>query len=270
MKRNNVHLKHQEVMARWSPSLLKCHIPPSCLKKRMKCLFLRFSLYIFGVHIILTYGCDPTSYVSVAGDCCPLCPIGAVVLRDCIGDSNTTCEPCDSGMFMNQPNDFNKCFPCKTCDSAKGLYVSHTCTIKSDTACEVMDGYYCKQYSGIECTFALKHRQCGPGEQIMAPGTKDSDTVCEPCPPGFYSPLGINCVKLTNCSVKDEIKDKEDSSVDVQCTPASRGRYGLIATVVLLLPEVLWLAFSYVKQNCLVTSKETKCNGNNTDASGKS
>ncbi|KAL6459125.1 hypothetical protein MHYP_G00325970 [Metynnis hypsauchen] len=236
-------------------------------------MFLRHSLHegLLGViiiitHFVLMYGCGPSEYQSTAGECCPMCSIGQVVYRDCSGDSSTTCKPCYSGTFMNQPNGFNNCFQCKTCDNEQGLYVSRPCNTISDTVCDVLDGYHCKDYQGKECTFALKHRRCRPAEEIKIPGTKDSDTVCVACPPGSYSPLGVNCTKWTDCSAKGEIKDKEGSSTeDVQCKPKKRGRYGLIAAAVLSLPEVLWLAYSYVKQNFLLTSEETsqQTNGGN-------
>ncbi|XP_036435335.1 tumor necrosis factor receptor superfamily member 14-like [Colossoma macropomum] len=219
-------------------------------EKRMKITLQRIIVYILGVHIILTYGCGPSEYESAAGECCPMCSLGQVVYRDCIGDSSTTCKPCYSGTFMNQPNGFNRCFQCKTCDKEQGLHNLHACTTISNTVCGVLDGYYCKDRDeNKECAFALKHRQCEPGEEIKVPGTKDSDTVCEVCPHGFYSPLGINCTKWTDCSVKDQIKDKEGSSVkDVQCKVKTRQRHGLIAAAAFLVlcPAVLY----YVNNKC--------------------
>ncbi|XP_026870158.2 tumor necrosis factor receptor superfamily member 5-like isoform X5 [Electrophorus electricus] len=83
-------------------------------------------------------------------------------------------------------------------------------------------------------------------------GTKNTDTVCEACPSGFYSPLGVNCTKWTDCSVKDEDVDKEGSSVnDVTCKPKRRERYSLIAAVLVAITFVL-----FFKLKC--DSKETK------------
>ncbi|XP_017578844.2 tumor necrosis factor receptor superfamily member 14-like isoform X1 [Pygocentrus nattereri] len=208
----------------------------------MKSVFLVVSLSICGLQIILSYGCGPSEYRSRAGECCPMCSIGIyglyhiigsrkVVYRECDGDSSTTCIPCHSGTFMNQPNGFFKCFQCKICDKEQGLYNLHTCTQERNTVCGVLDGYYCKDRDENKgCTFPLKHRQCEPGEGIKVPGTKDGDTECEECPHGFYSPLGINCTKWTDCSVKDQVKDTEGSSVkDVQCKVKTRQRHGLIA-----------------------------------------
>ncbi|KAL6459131.1 hypothetical protein MHYP_G00326030 [Metynnis hypsauchen] len=196
----------------------------------MKSPSLGVGLYIFGFHIVFTCGCGPSEYRSAAGECCPMCSIGQVVYRHCSGDSSTTCKPCYSGTFMSQPNGFTRCFQCKICDKEQGLYDLHTCTTISNRVCGVLDGYYCKDRDeNKECTFALKHRQCDPGEGIKVPGTKDSDTECEECPQGFYSPLGINCTKWTDCSVKDQIKDTEGSSVkDVQCKVKTRERHALI------------------------------------------
>ncbi|KAG7332618.1 hypothetical protein KOW79_004452 [Hemibagrus wyckioides] len=180
-----------------------------------------------------------------------MCAIGSVVLKDCHGDYSTTCKPCSKGTFMNEPNGLLTCFQCKICEN--GLYISQDCTTLEDTVCEVIDGYYCMSYSDDkrDCLHAIKHSKCKPGEQIKTPGTKTSDTVCEPCPPGFYSPEGVNCSKWTDCSVKNEIEDQEGTSIkDVQCKPRNWNmRYGLIAvllTVTALL--LLSLIVLYLKR----------------------
>ncbi|XP_060788272.1 tumor necrosis factor receptor superfamily member 14-like isoform X2 [Neoarius graeffei] len=204
---------------------------------------------IQGVSAVLTYGasCRKGEYRSTAGECCPMCSIGTVVIKDCIGDYSTACRPCTKGTFMNEPNGLPDCFPCKTCDA--GLFILQDCTGTKNTVCEVLDGYYCSQYSDVECDHAVKHSECKPGQHIKAPGTKASDTVCEPCPLGFYSPEGVNCTKWTDCSVRHEVEVQEGTSIrDVQCKP-TRERYGLIPVFVLCLPTVLVLFFKH-KMNC--------------------
>ncbi|KAL6459134.1 hypothetical protein MHYP_G00326060 [Metynnis hypsauchen] len=211
---------------------------------------LGFGLLIFGIYITLSYGCGPAEYELVSGECCPLCPIGTVVLSDCTSDSNTTCIPCPMGTHMSKPNALHRCFLCKICNKEEGLYDSLSCNTTSDTLCEILDGYHCKEYSGSECTFAMKHRQCDPGQNMKVPGNKDSDSVCEVCPLGYYSPLGINCTKWTDCSVKDEIVDREGSSTeDVQCKPKMRGKYGLIAAAVFLCFMVSLFTYQKLKHN---------------------
>ncbi|XP_072537623.1 tumor necrosis factor receptor superfamily member 5-like isoform X2 [Salminus brasiliensis] len=213
--------------------------------KIMGTTFLIPLLNLLGVHVVLTYGCGPSEYRSGAGECCPMCSAGTVVLRDCLGDFSTSCKPCTRGTFMNNPNGFKNCFQCKSCDSEQGLYVSQMCTETSNTVCDILDGYYCTENPASECSFALKHRHCSPGEEIKAPGTKTLDTVCEACQSGYYSPLGINCIKWTDCSVRNQVQDKEGSSVqDVQCKSKPRERNGLIACTVL---SLVLLIVSYVK-----------------------
>ncbi|XP_060788276.1 tumor necrosis factor receptor superfamily member 14-like isoform X2 [Neoarius graeffei] len=130
-----------------------------------------------------------------------------------------------------------------------GFFILQDCTRTKNTICEVLDGYYCSQYSDGECNHAVKHSECKPGQHIKKLGTKDSDTVCEPCPPGFYSPEGVNCTKWTDFSVRNEVEVQEGTSIrDVQCR-APRKRYGLIPAFVLYLPTVLVL-FLKRKMNC--------------------
>ncbi|KAI4899519.1 hypothetical protein NFI96_011518, partial [Prochilodus magdalenae] len=120
--------------------------------------------------IIFTYGCGQSEYRSEAGECCPICSIGQIVFKDCTGDLSTTCKPCYSGTFMDQPNDLSKCFQCKVCDKEQGFYDATACTTMHDAVCGVLDGYYCtKKNEYHECTYAKKHRQCVRGEETTAP-----------------------------------------------------------------------------------------------------
>ncbi|XP_072537632.1 tumor necrosis factor receptor superfamily member 5-like isoform X2 [Salminus brasiliensis] len=196
----------------------------------MKSTFLIHNVYLYGV-LLLTDGCDPSKKQSV-------CPRGTIISEDC------TCRSCTKGTFMDsEPNGFKMCFQCKIC--TKGLNVSHPCTSISNTVCEIRNGYHCIKYNGSECIAAMEHRHCDPGEEIKVPGTKTSDTVCEACQSGYYSPLGINCIKWTDCSVRNQVQDKEGSSVqDVQCKSKPRERNGLIACTVL---SLVLLIVSYVK-----------------------
>ncbi|XP_047656290.1 tumor necrosis factor receptor superfamily member 5-like isoform X5 [Tachysurus fulvidraco] len=147
---------------------------------------------------------------------------------------------------------------CPMC--AMGFYISQDCTSMQDTVCGVLDGFYCIRYSDEkrDCSLAIKHTKCKPGEQIKTPGTKASDTICEPCSPGFYSPEGVNCSKWTDCTGRNEIEDEEGTSIrDVQCKPRNQNmRYGFIA-VLLMAAVVLLLVVLYLKYRLEIKSTRT-------------
>ncbi|XP_073723998.1 tumor necrosis factor receptor superfamily member 5-like isoform X1 [Misgurnus anguillicaudatus] len=191
------------------------------------------------LYILVTFGnaCGPSEYKSSKGECCPMCNIGSVVLWECSGDSSTTCIPCSPGKFMNEPNGLYKCFACRNCSRSQGLYIQSQCNTIKDTVCDVLHGYHCVDYSNLQCQLAQKHSVCKPGQEIKTPGTKRSDTKCEDCPSGFYSPTGLNCTRWTDCAAKNEIETETGSSIkDVACTQNSRSRYGFyIAAVTFIL-----------------------------------
>ncbi|XP_016315356.1 tumor necrosis factor receptor superfamily member 14-like [Sinocyclocheilus anshuiensis] len=197
-------------------------------------------LCIFGICSFLTYGntCGPSEYKSADGECCPMCNVGSVVYRHCTGDFSTTCIPCTPGTFTSQPNGLDKCFPCKHCAESQGLYSQSKCTTIQNTICDVLDGYYCIDYSDSQCRHAEKHSVCKPGQETKTPGTKTSDTECVHCAPGFYSPSGLNCTKWTDCAARNGIKAEDGSPVkDVRCVQ-KRKRYCLVA----LCPPVICAA----------------------------
>ncbi|CAL8368663.1 unnamed protein product [Lota lota] len=78
----------------------------------------------------------------------------------------------------------------------QGLVAERECTRVRDSACTVSDGFYCQEPNPESgCTLAQIHTQCTPGQMTKVPGTRTTDTVCENCETGFYSPDGINCTQ---------------------------------------------------------------------------
>ncbi|XP_058646978.1 tumor necrosis factor receptor superfamily member 14-like, partial [Onychostoma macrolepis] len=149
---------------------------------------------------------------------------GSVVRSDCSGDLSTM-QTLPPQTFMSEPNSLHKCFTCRNCVESQGLYIQSKCTTIKDTFCDVLDGYYCIDYSNSQCRHAQKHSVCKPGQETKRPlflntsGTKTLETICVNCPPGFYSPSGLNCSKWTDCTARNEIQTEIGSSVkDVRCT----------------------------------------------------
>ncbi|XP_050973434.1 tumor necrosis factor receptor superfamily member 14-like isoform X2 [Labeo rohita] len=178
--------------------------------------------------------CGQSEYESAVGECCPMCNIGSIVRSDCSGDLSTTCKPCAPGTFISQ-----------------GLYIQHKCSTIQDTVCDVIDGYYCIDYSNSQCSHAQKHSVCIPGQETKIPGTKTSDTVCVDCPRGFYSQSGLNCTKWTDCSARNKIETEHGSSVkDVTCSPKGRERYGFIFAVVLAAAFYIILCCAPLSTSC--------------------
>ncbi|TRY89918.1 hypothetical protein DNTS_020506 [Danionella cerebrum] len=169
-----------------------------------------------------------------------MCGIGSVVSRDCVGDLSTTCKPCPPATYMNEPNGLNRCFPCRNCAESQGLYIQRKCTTIQDTTCDVLDGYYCIDFSNSQCSLAVQHKICKPGQETITLGTKTSDTVCGDCRHGFFSQLGLNCTQWTNCEARNEIESEAGSSVkDTTCVRPSRNRCSVIASLLLLLVTVI-------------------------------
>jgi len=135
--------------------------------------------------------------------CCYLLFVGSMVVSDCIGDTSTTCTSCISETFMSEPSGLKKCFACSHCAKStftffcvfllplklvffaflplyesvanyavlgQGLDIQSKCTKIRDTICEVLDGYYCIDYSNSQCSHAIKHSVCKPGQEIKTPG----------------------------------------------------------------------------------------------------
>ncbi|XP_033984995.1 tumor necrosis factor receptor superfamily member 14-like isoform X2 [Trematomus bernacchii] len=176
--------------------------------------------------------CPPKQYVSKAG-CCPMCRKGTIVQEDCSYVAGTLCSRCEKGTFMNKPNGLDRCFTCTSCDPGHGLFVLQGCSETTDTVCEVIDGYFCKDLDVTGCSAAQKHTTCVPGGRIKEPGTRRADAQCELCQSGFFSEHGVNCNDWTTCS-ETQVKLKEGTeSSDVVCGVSSRNHYIVVVTALL-------------------------------------
>ncbi|MCI4380676.1 hypothetical protein PGIGA_G00242680 [Pangasianodon gigas] len=121
-----------------------------------------------------------------------------------------------------------------------GSVVFKDCSGDYSTTCKPCSkGTFMNEPNGLSSCFPCK---------TCDTGTKASDTVCEPCPRGFYSPEGVTCSKWTDCSLYNEIEDQEGTSItDVKCKPR-RKTYVLLASVLtaaVLLLSVMVLYLIY-------------------------
>ncbi|XP_065817052.1 tumor necrosis factor receptor superfamily member 14-like isoform X2 [Labrus bergylta] len=203
------------------------------------------SLLIFMMNIFLsqTFTCHRTEYVF--GDaCCLRCPIGTRVKTDCEEDKSTSCQPCTEGTFMNKMNGLKKCLSCRECGAGSALKMKTSCTIRSDTVCEPLEGFYCSEFTGYDCFEAKKHRRCEPGEYISQRGTSSTDTVCSTCSDGTFSDgTFTSCQNHKQCESEGlELLRAGTETEDAQCGDIPSDWTGLIVGVVVVV-GVMFLVF---------------------------
>ncbi|XP_031166830.1 tumor necrosis factor receptor superfamily member 14-like isoform X2 [Sander lucioperca] len=193
-------------------------------------------ILVFSVFRGHTLTCHRTEYEN--GDlCCPRCPAGSRVRKHC-KEFGTSCLNCDEGTFMDQPTGLTECFPCVRCDSGSGLKIKTACTTTSDTVCEPLEGFYCKDSSEKGCVEAQKHSSCQPGQYISQNGTALKDTECSDCRDGTFSDgtLLTSCQPHTQCqSLNLQLIKPGTASTDAECGEQSSGAViGIVVSVICL------------------------------------
>ncbi|XP_065817062.1 tumor necrosis factor receptor superfamily member 14-like isoform X2 [Labrus bergylta] len=195
------------------------------------------SLLIFMMNIFLnqTLTCHWTEYVF-GNECCPMCPSGTRVKTDCEEDKSTSCQPCTEGTFMNKMNGLKKCLSCRECGAGSGLKMKTSCTIRSDTVCEPLEGFYCSDSRKDACEDAKKHRRCEPGEYISQRGTSSTDTVCSTCSDGTFSDGTFpSCQKHKQCESEGLLLLRAGTETeDAQCGDIPSDKTALIVGVVVV------------------------------------
>nr|XP_029138593.1 tumor necrosis factor receptor superfamily member 14-like [Labrus bergylta] len=232
---------------------------------------------MMNIFLSQTLTCHWTEYVF-GNECCPMCPSGNRVKTDCEEDKSTSCQPCTEGTFMNKMNGLKKCLSCRECGASKlmfmlflltsdssccclvlkqssmsvfifvltgsGLKMKTSCTIRSDTVCEPLEGFYCSEFTGYDCVEAKKHRRCEPGEYISQKGTSSTDTVCSTCSDGTFSNgTFTSCQKHKQCESEGrELLRAGTETEDAQCGDILSDKTGLIVGVVVVV-VVMFLVF---------------------------
>ncbi|XP_014642889.1 tumor necrosis factor receptor superfamily member 5 isoform X1 [Diceros bicornis minor] len=145
--------------------------------------------------------CQGNQYLT-SSRCCNLCPPGEKLVHDCTEITGTECSPCNEGEFLDTWNRENRCHQHKYCDPNLGLRVQREGTSKTDATCTCHEGQHCSSDACESCTL---HSLCPPGLGVKQLATGLSDTICEPCPVGFFSNVSSafeKCHSWTSCETK--------------------------------------------------------------------
>ncbi|KAL2763611.1 tumor necrosis factor receptor superfamily member 5 isoform 3 precursor [Daubentonia madagascariensis] len=159
--------------------------------------------------------CREKQYL-INSQCCSLCQPGEKLVDECTDVIDTKCRPCGNGEFLDTWNRERYCHQHKHCDHNLGLRVQTQGTSQTDTTCTCEEGLHC---TSAACESCIPHSPCSPGFGVKRIGTGISDTVCEPCPVGFFSNVSSafeKCRPWTSCDIKDLIEvqagtDKADA-----------------------------------------------------------
>ncbi|XP_035998081.1 tumor necrosis factor receptor superfamily member 14-like [Fundulus heteroclitus] len=209
----------------------------------------------FRVHSI---SCQPTEY-KIGNECCPMCPAGNRVETDCTGSRTRSCLLCTAGTYMDSPNGLKRCNPCSTCDSGVGLKEKRGCTLSTDTVCEPMEGFFCRDPKPGGCGVAQKHRSCEPGQFISKMGTASTDTDCSDCISGTFSDgTMLSCQPHTQCEKENlQLIKAGTTSADAECGEKSSNITGIVIGVLVVF--LVAAAIVFVLWKChIITIPGTK------------
>uniref|UniRef100_A0A3Q0RWE7 TNFR-Cys domain-containing protein n=1 Tax=Amphilophus citrinellus TaxID=61819 RepID=A0A3Q0RWE7_AMPCI len=183
---------------------------------------LSFQIILIKVHSTLSLTCHPAEYL-IGSECCLRCSPGKNhrVKTHCNEYRSTSCLPCMDGTYTDKPNGLEQCTPCTNCTAGSGLKFNRSCTVTSDTVCELLQGFYCIYSVGDDCKEAQRHSSCGPGQYISQNGTASTDTKCSDCSAGTFSDgTSPSCQPHTQC---EDLNLQEitagTSAADAQCGP---------------------------------------------------
>ncbi|XP_077023900.1 tumor necrosis factor receptor superfamily member 5 isoform X2 [Tamandua tetradactyla] len=192
-------------------------------------------------------GCRGKQYL-VNSQCCNLCPPGEKLVNDCTQVSDTECRLCDAGEFLDTWNRETRCHQHKYCDPNLGLQVQREGTTETDTTCACQEGLHCASDACESCT---RHSLCPPGFGVKQAGV--SDTLCEPCPVGFFSSVSSTsekCHPWTSCETQDLMVLLEGTNTtDARCGPPPPRKRALV--VVPIVVAVLFAILFVLASTCI-------------------
>ncbi|CAL9703760.1 unnamed protein product [Knipowitschia caucasica] len=193
------------------------------------------------------------------GECCPMCPAGTFVKKDCSEFRSTSCEPCPDGTYQEEPTGRGQCQRCRMCAAGSGLKVKAPCSRTSNTVCEADEGHFCLgPLEDFSCGASQRHRRCLPGEYIRKPGGPFADTECGTCANGSFSNGTLSlCQPHTQCEQLDKVTVAAGTSEsDAECGEKTLG-LGLVLGLGLGIPVALILLGATAL--CLYCRKNEGC-----------
>ncbi|XP_064518605.1 tumor necrosis factor receptor superfamily member 11A isoform X1 [Pseudopipra pipra] len=166
----------------------------------------------------ITPPCESEQHYEYSGRCCTKCEPGKYLSARCTGTSDSVCQPCGPNEYMDVWNEEDKCLLHKICDQGKALREVNpgNSTFQRQCACTV--GYHWDE----DCDCCQRNTMCAPGLGVKPPVQQDKDTLCIPCPRGYFSKVSSStdeCKPWTNCTAlgMTEIMSGTDKS-DAVCT----------------------------------------------------
>ncbi|XP_050979055.1 tumor necrosis factor receptor superfamily member 1B [Labeo rohita] len=150
--------------------------------------------------------------------CCSKCKPGTHLTVTCTSSSDTICEPCQDGHYLENVNYSPNCFSCPKCKDVKGLMYGKECSADTKAVCVCKPGMFCFRNFGKECEECKTYRSCKPGEYVLKKGSPTSDVKCARCPPGTFSNHSNSeqCKPHTECESGSVLR-LGDSTTDKLC-----------------------------------------------------
>ncbi|PNJ85976.1 CD40 isoform 6 [Pongo abelii] len=191
--------------------------------------------------------CREKQYL-INSQCCSLCQPGQKLVSDCTEFTETECLPCGESEFLDTWNRETRCHQHKYCDPNLGLRVQQKGTSETDTICTCEEGRHCTSEA---CESCVLHRSCSPGFGVKRIATGISDTICEPCPVGFFSNVSSafeKCHPWTSCETKDLVVQQAGTNkTDVVC-PQDRLRALVVIPIIFGILFAILLVLVFIKK----------------------
>ncbi|XP_031228602.1 tumor necrosis factor receptor superfamily member 5 isoform X2 [Mastomys coucha] len=204
-------------------------------------------LLLTAVHLGQCLTCSDKQYLY-NGQCCDLCQPGKRVNSHCTALEKTQCAPCGSGEFSAHWNMEIRCHQHRHCELNQGFRVKKEGTAESDTVCACKEGQHC---TSKDCEACTPHTPCGLGFGVVGMATETTDTICHPCPVGFFSnqsSLFEKCHPWTSCKDEMEVVQEGTNQTDVVCGFRPRMRALLVIPILMVILITIFTVFLYIKK----------------------
>nr|XP_025971494.1 tumor necrosis factor receptor superfamily member 11A isoform X4 [Dromaius novaehollandiae] len=147
----------------------------------------------------ITPPCESEQHYEYSGRCCTKCEPGKYMSAKCTGTSDSMCQPCGPNEYMDVWNEEDKCLLHKICDQGKALKEVNPGNSTFQRQCACTTGYHWND----DCDCCQRNTVCAPGFGVKHPVQQDKDTMCTPCPTGYFAKVASStekCKSWTNCT----------------------------------------------------------------------